>query len=442
VNPLTTHQHAAPTSTTSSTVEQPHRREPTATEQLLIRQHDLGVPVDVIAAVTHPTVRELRQLIARHGTATQPHSGPNLTHALWHTDLAILTGALHGTRTTITLGHTPHRRRRRTGRPSFKARLGTLLIEQHPRLLDHIDTLPAPERASAVLRLVVVAVAHTDAEVVTTLTDTAQQTLAHADANTGAGLLGWLAALHATHGHYDRALDFSATQLQLLTGPPPFRQKNDPCAQLHARWCRAGLLALAGQHTAARDLHADLPRVLAETAAAVLSTDEDHDEFDLIEARTHAAAGTQALHAGLDTAATGHLTAAADCYELLLRNLGWHPFPANMLRYELTLARFTLGYALHRLSPGTGDSEWSACARDLHALPAPGHLEQQHANRIIKHAQAALSGQVPDFPDTPARLPLPRLPLSEVSSWLLEDGALWDMPLAPNAGAPDLPHLH
>lgn len=108
MNPLTTHQHAGPTGTTSSAVEQRHRLESTATEQLPLRQHELGVPVDVTAAVTPSSVRELMQLIARHGTAARPDSGLGLTDALWHIDLAVLTGAMHGARTTITLDHDRH----------------------------------------------------------------------------------------------------------------------------------------------------------------------------------------------------------------------------------------------------------------------------------------------------------------------------------------------
>jgi len=134
VNPLTTHQHTPPTGTTSSAVDQPHHPEPTTTDQPLIRRHDLEVPVNVIAALTPPSVRQQVQLIAHHDTAARPHSRPGLTDAVWHTDLAVLAGAMHGTRTTITRDHASHHRpHSRPGRAGVQARPHTPLAEQHPR---------------------------------------------------------------------------------------------------------------------------------------------------------------------------------------------------------------------------------------------------------------------------------------------------------------------
>jgi len=455
VNTPVTHQDTtSPATTPSAVTRQPRLAVPEA-EQLLLYQHTLGVPLGILAAVTRPSLSELTQVVDATGSTGRPHHSPTVSDdTLWHTDLAILAGAIHSTRTTVTLGATAEPRRRRgagepgvrrrghAGQPRFTARLRTLAITEYSRLIAHIDTLSPPERALAVLRLVVVAAPHTDTALLAALTDAAHRALTHTTPATGAGLLGWLATLHAAHGYHDQALDFSTRQLRLLACPPPTGQKIDASAELHARWCQAALLDLAGRHVEALRLHTDLPRVLGQVAAAVLSEDEDRDEFDLIDARNHAAAGTQALHLDLLDEAADHLAEAAGGYRELLWNAPWHQFDKDMLGYELGLVRFALGYARHRRRPGTGGSEWLACVLGLTDLHALGHLQHQRAAHVVERARAALNGQVDAVPDRPAPLPLPRLPMAGVSAVLLEDGVLWEMPLAPNAGAPDLPHLH
>ncbi|CAL9677662.1 hypothetical protein SUDANB95_07989 (plasmid) [Actinosynnema sp. ALI-1.44] len=414
------------------------------TDRLLVRQHELGVPVDVIAAVTRPSVQELKQAITDCGAATRPRGGHTPADVtLWNTDLAVLAGAVHGTRTTVAVGRAAHRRRRRSGKVGFKERLRLLVDQDHRRLLAHIDTLPPPERVPAVLRLIVVAVPHADTALVDALTDAALGALAQsAPSHTGAALLGWLAALHAAAGDRDLALHFSATQVGMLSDRPAYGEVIDPVAELHARWCRAALLALAGNHTEALRLHTDLPRVVAGTAAAVLSEDEERDEFDLIEARNHAAAGTRALHADLNEEAAARLATAADRYEHLLVHTDQHPLDDDMLGFELALVRFALGHARHRLAPGSGGLDWSACVRGLLDVDVPEHLEARLAERVLALARAAQQGQEIPLPEQPDRVPLPRLPLACVSPVLLADGVLWEMPLAPNLGGPDLPRLH
>lgn len=417
----------------------------------LARQYGAGADLTDLATITGRSQDVLIRSIADAGTRVRGvHDPGEAEYALRTLDPVVLASVVHGHRGVAADGRVSGRG---GARPSLAGRLRRLVRHHLHRLLADAGAVDGAGRAEAVLRLLIVAPADLDIHATRVLTDAALAAAGCAP-DIGAGVMGWVAHLHGVAGRYPEALGHSDTALALLAlaDASSGGRSADPHADLHARWCRAGLLASAGMHAEAVRWHTDLEPLLRQAAASTGDHGPDRWRGRLLLARHHAALAGQALappstgeHAGAfpPWQAADHLNTALTLFDEVLDDDGARDtVDLDAAAYERTLALAALGYAHHPRHPATARELWRIAAHRLRRRHIADPRRIQRAYLLVEQLTAAVDGAVlpPAAPD--GILPLPRIPVALVDPALLTDDLLRSAPTAPRRELPDLPALH
>ncbi|WNV83048.1 hypothetical protein [Umezawaea sp. Da 62-37] len=409
------------------------------------RQYGLGLGLSHLAAITGKPRSALTRMLAGSGTPLRHrHARPDPEIVLWEADPVLLALVLHEQDVIA--------RYRPPGGTGLGARVRGLVGRDTPRLMDRVESLPAAQRADAMLRLLIACPYAPGLATLDALTRAGVAAAEQGDPQTAPAVYGWLALLHATTGQWKQALHHSTTENQLhldLDGGVD-ALGDEVHAAVHARWRHAALLAAAGDHEAAVHVHTALDLVLTtladihERITTARSLADGYTRAALLRARArnHAALGTQALCAHYVQTAVDALKDACDLFVHLQVHLADPVLHPILPMFERSMALFALGYARSGQKTGTGRYELQASAGFLMLIPALDEDLDRRGDDIVRRIRPVARGETEPFPPPPARLLLPRIHLTDTTRRLLDADVVRRVPCAPLATFPDLAALH